>query len=113
MLHLDGDKQKLYRSDCFLYYRYFCLNPKEITEEYVDFFNALDRFFMHKFKCDTEEETRELLAGIFTLSSERNVIVNKYTIDLAMAEYKADPMLLATPKEIAEAMIKAFEDRIK
>ena len=113
MLYLRGDKQKSYRLDCFMYYRYFCLNPEEVTEEYADFFKALDRFFMHKFKCDTDEATRGLLAEIFKLRSERNVIINKNTIDLAMAEYKADPMLLATPQERADAMLRAFMEKLK
>ena len=113
MLLIRGDKQEFFELDCWLYYRYFCQSPEEITEEYIDFYNALDRFFMEKHDCGAEEQTRAHIKSLFVFESERNVVVCKETIDRAMAEYKADPLVLATRKEREEALIKAYFEKFK
>ena len=109
MLLVRGDKQEFFELDCWFYYRYFCQNPDAVTEEYIDFYNALDKFFVDKYSCETEAQTREYIKRLFVFESERVIIVCKETIDRAMAEYKADPSLLATFKEKREALIERLE----
>lgn len=97
-----------YETKSWVYYRYFSLNPNAITEEYAEYYKALDKYFMDKYNIGDVKSTREGIREIFAFPSERPAIISDATIRLAIAEYKAKPYLLATKDEWTDAITEAM-----
>ena len=95
MLYAGNRKAFEYELRAWFVYRYFCQNPNVLeNEEYRNFYIVLDAYFMIKYRCSTEEETRKGIKQLFQYESEQNIVVNSELINNLISVYKRHPKLL-------------------
>lgn len=95
MLLYEKLRQQQYEIKVWFVYRYFCQNPKVLdNEKYREFYEVLDKYFLKRYACETEEKTRNGIQELFKYESEHNIVVNDDLIEFLMLAYKIEPRLL-------------------
>lgn len=92
---IEDYNTRQYRLRVWFAYRYFCQSEKSLeNERFRQFYLVLDKFFLHKYRQDTEENTRLCIKSLFKYESEQNIIINDDTINAMIDRYEANPSLL-------------------
>ena len=95
MLYVGNRNAFEYELKAWFVYRYFCQDQTILEDdEYRNFYITLDAYFMKKYRCSTEEETRNGIKQLFQYESEQNIVVNSELINNLISVYKKCPDLL-------------------
>ena len=93
-MYFETLEERQYRLKAWFAYRYLFQNPSKCENKRVKaLYVAMDKYFMEKYKLDTEEQTRQGILQLFNFESEKPIIMNDTVVENLINDFEAAPQL--------------------